>query len=108
MNRSILSAASILLTLLWFSSCKKESFITGADARLGLTADTLRFDTVFTTTGSVTGADTVAITAIAGASVRPDFSSVSELAIGAMGATVGLSRFARSTLIATPSSVLTV
>ena len=54
MNRSLLSAVVILLTVLFFSSCKKESFITGADARLGLSADTLRFDTVFTTTGSVT------------------------------------------------------
>ncbi|MEJ7609788.1 MAG: hypothetical protein WKF88_01275 [Ferruginibacter sp.] len=54
MNRSLLSAATILFAVLLFSSCKKESFITGADARLGISADTLRFDTVFTTTGSVT------------------------------------------------------
>jgi hypothetical protein len=37
-----------------FLSCKKESFTTSAEARLRTTADTLHFDTVFTTTGSVT------------------------------------------------------
>ena len=37
-----------------FSSCKKDSFITSADARLSVNADTLKFDTVFTTTGSIT------------------------------------------------------
>ncbi len=38
----------------FFTACKKESFITGADARLGLSADSLKFDTVFTVTGSIT------------------------------------------------------
>lgn len=42
----------ILLALLF--SCKKETFITGKDAGITLSADTLRFDTIFTTTGSVT------------------------------------------------------
>ena len=37
-----------------FFACKKESFITSSDARLIITEDTLHFDTVFTTTGSVT------------------------------------------------------
>jgi hypothetical protein len=37
-----------------FSSCKKDSFINSADARLRLTADSLKYDTVFTTTGSIT------------------------------------------------------
>ncbi|HSK13699.1 MAG TPA: hypothetical protein VK907_10820, partial [Phnomibacter sp.] len=36
------------------SSCQKESFITSPDARLTIRADTLRFDTVFTSAGSVT------------------------------------------------------
>ena len=36
------------------SSCKKDSFITTSDARLRLTADALKYDTVFTTTGSIT------------------------------------------------------
>ena len=42
------------LFILFFSSCKKDSFITSADARLNITADTVKFDTVFTTTGSIT------------------------------------------------------
>ena len=36
------------------SACKKDSFITSADARLRLTTDALKYDTVFTTTGSIT------------------------------------------------------
>jgi hypothetical protein len=44
--------------ILWFVviaiSCSKTSFITSPDASLGLSSDTLHFDTVFTTTGSVT------------------------------------------------------
>ena len=35
------------------ASCKKDSFITSADARVSITTDTLKYDTVFTTTGSV-------------------------------------------------------
>lgn len=41
------------LSVLLFS-CKKDSFITSPDASVILTADTLHFDTVFTTTGSTT------------------------------------------------------
>lgn len=37
-----------------FLACKKESFITSPDAAISLSADTISFDTVFTTTGSVT------------------------------------------------------
>ena len=37
-----------------FFSCKKESFITSPDANIIITTDTLHFDTVFTSTGSVT------------------------------------------------------
>ncbi len=33
--------------------CKKDSFISSPDARLTLSTDTIKFDTVFTTTGSV-------------------------------------------------------
>ncbi len=47
---SILSI-SILLILY---SCKKDSFITTSDARVTITADTLKFDTVFVTSGSTT------------------------------------------------------
>ena len=43
----------ILLTAL-ITSCTKDSFITGSNAVLSTSADTLHFDTVFTTTGSVT------------------------------------------------------
>ncbi len=35
-------------------SCKKDSFITSGDATILVTADTLHYDTVFTTTGSIT------------------------------------------------------
>jgi hypothetical protein len=35
-----------------FFSCKKDSFITSADARVNITADTLKYDTVFVTAGS--------------------------------------------------------
>ena len=36
------------------SSCKKDSFITNTSARINISSDTLKYDTVFTTTGSVT------------------------------------------------------
>jgi hypothetical protein len=44
----------ILISAILLFSCKKESFITSADANLYTSADTLSFDTVFVTTGSVT------------------------------------------------------
>ena len=44
----------IILSAILFFSCKKESFITSQDASLSTSADTLFFDTVFTTTGSIT------------------------------------------------------
>ena len=40
--------------ILIFSSCKKDSFITSSDALLTTSADSLKYDTVFTNTGSVT------------------------------------------------------
>ena len=46
--------AVISLLTLFVCSCKKETFITGNDALLSLSADSIRFDTVFTTTGSIT------------------------------------------------------
>lgn len=45
-------SAFLLITLI--ASCKKDSFITSEFARVNITADTLKYDTVFTTTGSVT------------------------------------------------------
>src|SRR5262245_21966972 len=41
-------------TLILFYSCKKESFITSADAQVTTSDDEIKFDTVFTTTGSIT------------------------------------------------------
>jgi len=46
--------ALILISIFFLFACKKESFITSPDARVTITADTLKYDTVFTTTGSVT------------------------------------------------------
>ncbi len=46
-----LGILTISLVLLLFS-CKKDSFITSADARVTITADTLKYDTVFVTAGS--------------------------------------------------------
>jgi hypothetical protein len=43
----------IVLAAIIFS-CKKDSFITSAEANLATSADTLSFDTVFTSVGSVT------------------------------------------------------
>ncbi len=48
----ILSVSALLMLL--FTACKKDSFITSADATIRLSADTLKYDTVFTTTGSIT------------------------------------------------------
>lgn len=36
------------------SSCKKDNFITSSDARLSTSVDSLRYDTVFTSVGSIT------------------------------------------------------
>ena len=46
--------ALILISFFFLFACKKESFITSPDARVTITADSLKYDTVFTTTGSVT------------------------------------------------------
>ena len=45
---------ALLLVLIFLFSCKKESFTTSPNAFLTPETDTLHFDTVFTTTGSVT------------------------------------------------------
>lgn len=44
----------IFIVSIQFFSCKKNNFNTSSDAALIISSDTLRFDTVFTTTGSVT------------------------------------------------------
>lgn len=43
-----------LLLCVFFSACKKDSFIESSQALLSTSADTLKYDTVFTSTGSVT------------------------------------------------------
>ncbi len=48
----LLFAVIFVVTL---PSCKKDSFITSKSASLSISSDTLFFDTVFTTTGSITG-----------------------------------------------------
>ena len=49
--RPLLFPPALIILIFW--SCKKESFITSPDARISVT-DSIKFDTVFTTTGSVT------------------------------------------------------
>lgn len=50
----ILPCLLLLVFSLLISSCKKDSFITSTDARLSTSADSLKYDTVFTSIGSVT------------------------------------------------------
>ena len=45
--------------LLFFFSCRKDSFITSPEARVGLSTDTLKFDTVFVNAGSTFRALTI-------------------------------------------------
>ena len=51
-----MKSASILILCIGaiLFSCKKDSFINSPDASISLSSDTLHFDTVFTTTGSIT------------------------------------------------------
>ena len=44
----------IAYCLFLLSSCKKDSFITSQFAQVNITTDSLKYDTVFTTTGSIT------------------------------------------------------
>ncbi len=50
---------AFLLLLSAFLACKKESFITSSNATISISTDSLRFDTVFTTAGSITQSFTV-------------------------------------------------
>ncbi len=56
MNRRLLyfCLLPIAYCLFLVASCKKDSFITSEFAQVNITADTLKYDTVFTTAGSVT------------------------------------------------------
>lgn len=57
-KRDLLSIVIIFFTIFIFS-CEKESFITKPSAQLNFSTDTVFFDTVFTTIGSVTKKFTV-------------------------------------------------
>ena len=46
-------ALLILSAVILLTACRKDSFITSADARITITADTLKYDTVFPATGSI-------------------------------------------------------
>src|SRR5215813_7719123 len=48
------TGALILISCFFLFTCKKESFITSPDARVTITEDSLKYDTVFTTAGSIT------------------------------------------------------
>ncbi len=54
--KTLLIAYCLLLiaNCLLVTSCKKDDFITSEFARLTITADTIKYDTVFTATGSIT------------------------------------------------------
>ncbi|MEI8053705.1 MAG: hypothetical protein WCH52_08155 [Bacteroidota bacterium] len=55
MNRSVfICLIFICAYAVSISSCKKESFITSPEATLSTSADTIKFDTVFTSVGSIT------------------------------------------------------
>lgn len=54
MKQTLFFCLLLFSCCLFFSSCKKDSFITSAGARLNITTDSIKFDTVFTTAGSIT------------------------------------------------------
>lgn len=51
---TIFQCVLLLVFCLYFSSCKKDSFITSQNAQISTSVDSLKYDTVFTTIGSVT------------------------------------------------------
>jgi hypothetical protein len=55
MNRRLKTISLVLvLSLCCLLACRKDSFITSPDARITITAESLKYDTVFPTIGSVT------------------------------------------------------
>jgi hypothetical protein len=54
MKNITLLLITVCTLIIGAGSCKKDSFITSTDARLRISADSVKFDTVFTSTGSVT------------------------------------------------------
>jgi hypothetical protein len=55
MKKWIAFTGLMICLFTWLISCRKETFIESPDAQVSVSIDTLRFDTVFTTTGSITG-----------------------------------------------------
>jgi hypothetical protein len=47
-------ALLILSAVILLTACRKDSFINSADAKVTITVDTLKYDTVFTSSGSIT------------------------------------------------------
>ena len=58
MSMKIPGILTISLLVILFS-CRKDSFITSSDARVTISADTLKYDTVFVTAGSIYQAFTI-------------------------------------------------
>lgn len=54
LNRLIAFSLLIITACLLFTSCQKDSFITSENALLSTSVDTLKYDTVFTSIGSIT------------------------------------------------------
>ena len=53
-KRLLICLLPIAYCLFLLTACKKDSFITSEFAQVNITADSLKYDTVFTTTGSIT------------------------------------------------------
>ncbi len=53
-NRYLLYCLLSVFIFITASSCKKDSFITSSDARISTSVDSLKYDTVFTSIGSIT------------------------------------------------------
>ncbi|MEO0405395.1 MAG: hypothetical protein AAF193_11035, partial [Bacteroidota bacterium] len=51
---SLFLVLSVITSLLVISGCRKDEFLTDSNAKLDFSADTILFDTVFTTIGSTT------------------------------------------------------
>jgi len=54
MNLMKTAGTLLAISLLFLFSCRKDSFINSPDAAVTITADTIKYDTVFPTAGSVT------------------------------------------------------
>lgn len=54
MKRPLSYFVFLITYLLFLSSCKKDSFITSSNATISTSTDSVKFDTVFTATGSIT------------------------------------------------------